>query len=92
MRAEPFVIGRKAWLFSNISGATACAIIYNLVDITKVNGQEPYTRPRHVLKRLPHAYSVVDTRPCSPGTAREDTMVNRQAILEHVGLWIAYDQ
>ncbi|TWC10546.1 transposase IS66-like protein [Pseudomonas sp. SJZ101] len=58
---KPFVIGRKAWLFSDTpKGATASAQIYSLVKTAKVNGQEPYTWLRHVLERLPHAQSVAD--------------------------------
>ena len=38
---KPFVIGRKAWLFSDTPhGATASAQIYSLVETAKVNGQE----------------------------------------------------
>ncbi|MBV6288869.1 IS66 family transposase [Pseudomonas aegrilactucae] len=58
---KPFVIGRKAWLFSDTpKGATASAQIYSLVETAKVNGQEPYTWLHHVLERLPLAQSVVD--------------------------------
>ena len=58
---KPFVIGRKAWLFSDTpKGATASAQIYSLVETAKLNGQEPYTWLRHVLERLPHASSVED--------------------------------
>lgn len=45
---KPFLIGRKAWLFSDRpEGATTCAQIYSLVETAKVNGQEPYTWLRH---------------------------------------------
>ena len=58
---KPFVIGRKAWLFSDTpKGATASAQIYSLMETAKVNGQEPYTWLRHVLEQLPHAQSVAD--------------------------------
>jgi len=58
---KPFVIGRKAWLFSDTpKGATASAQICSLVETAKINGQEPYTWLRHVLERLPHAQSVAD--------------------------------
>lgn len=58
---KPFVIGRKAWLFSDtVNGASASAKIYSLVETAKVNGQEPYTWLSHVLERLPHASSVAD--------------------------------
>ena len=58
---KPFVIGRKAWLFSDTpKGATASAQIYSLVETAKANGQEPYMWLRHILERLPHARSVAD--------------------------------
>lgn len=49
---KPFVIGRKAWLFSDtINGANASANIYSLVETAKIKGREPYTWLRHVLER-----------------------------------------
>ncbi|MEE5107992.1 IS66 family transposase, partial [Pseudomonas alliivorans] len=73
---KPFVIGRKAWLFSDtVNGASASAKIYSLVESAKVNGREPYTWLRHVLERLPHAASVEDYEAllpwnCSPEMPR----------------------
>ncbi len=73
---KPFVIGRKAWLFSDIvNGAAASAKIYSLVETAKVNGQEPYTWLRHVLERLPYASTVEDYEAllpwnCSPEMPR----------------------
>lgn len=73
---KPFVIGHKAWLFSDtVNGATASAKIYSLVETAKVNGQEPYTWLRHVLERLPHASSVEEYEAllpwnCSPQMPR----------------------
>lgn len=53
---RPFVVGRKAWLFSDTpAGADASAIIYSLVETAKANGIEPYTWLRHVLEHLPAA-------------------------------------
>lgn len=53
---RPFVVGRKAWLFSDTpAGAFASAIIYSLVETAKANGIEPYTWLRHVLEHLPAA-------------------------------------
>ena len=64
---KPFVIGRKAWLFSDTpKGATASAQIYSLVETAKANGQEPYTWLRHVLERLPQAESVEDVEALLP--------------------------
>ena len=40
---RPFVIGRKAWLFSNSQhGATASADLYSLIETAKANHREPY--------------------------------------------------
>ena len=56
---RPFVVGRKAWLFSDTpAGANASAIIYSLVETAKANGIEPYTWLRHVLKHLPAAQTA----------------------------------
>ncbi|AKA82791.1 Mobile element protein [Pseudomonas synxantha] len=73
---KPFVIGRKAWLFSDTpKGAAASAQIYSLVETAKVNRQEPYTWLRHVLEKLPKAQSVEDYEAllpwnCSPQMPR----------------------
>jgi transposase len=56
---RPFVVGRKAWLFSDMpAGANASAIIYSLVETAKANGVEPYTWLRHVLEHLPAAQTA----------------------------------
>ena len=56
---RPFVIGRKAWLFSDTPpGAHASAVIYSLVQTAKANGLEPYTWLRRVLRDLPAAKTV----------------------------------
>lgn len=53
---RPFVVGRKAWLFSDTpAGAHASALIYSLIETAKANGLEPYTWLRRVLRRLPEA-------------------------------------
>jgi transposase len=44
---RPFIIGRKAWL-------------YSLVETAKANGFEPYLWLRHVLRALPTATTVED--------------------------------
>ena len=39
---RPFVVGRKAWLFSNsVDGAKASANLYSLVETAKACGLEP---------------------------------------------------
>ncbi|MNJ43111.1 Transposase IS66 family protein [compost metagenome] len=45
---KPFVLGLKAWLFSDTANGATSARIYNLVEIVKANGQESYTWLRHV--------------------------------------------
>ena len=56
---RPFVVGRKAWLFSDTqAGARASALIYSLVETAKANGMEPYLWLRHVLRALPTATTV----------------------------------
>ena len=73
---KPFVIGRKAWMFSDTpKAATASAQIYSLVETAKANGQEPYTWLRHVLERLTYASSLEDYEAllpwnCSPEMRR----------------------
>jgi transposase len=40
---RPFVIGRKAWLFSDTPASTnSSAVIYSLVEIVKANDLDPY--------------------------------------------------
>lgn len=58
-KIRPFVVGRKAWLFSQSpQGAHASAVIYSLVETAKANGLEPYTWLCRVLRELPKATTV----------------------------------
>ena len=51
---RPFVIGRKAWLFSNSQrGATASAHLYSLIETAKANAREPYQYLSWLFERLP---------------------------------------
>ena len=53
---RPFVIGRKAWLFSNSQrGATASANLYSMIETAKANGREPYQYLSWLFERLPTA-------------------------------------
>jgi hypothetical protein len=53
---RPFVIGRKAWLFSNSQrGATASANLYSLIETAKANHREPYQYLSWLFERLPTA-------------------------------------
>jgi len=56
---RPFVIGRKAWLFSDTpKGAHASGIFYSLIETAKANEIEPYAYLRHLFKALPYADTV----------------------------------
>lgn len=56
---RPFVIGRKAWLFSDTpAGARASAIHYSLIETAKANGLEPLEYYQHILAALPCAETV----------------------------------
>ena len=52
---KPFVMGRKAWLFSNTpNGARASAITYSIVETAKENGLNPFAYLEYVFERLPN--------------------------------------
>lgn len=58
---KPFVIGRKAWLFSDsVEGAKAGATIFSLVETCKHHGVEPYNYFRYVLNILPSCQTLSD--------------------------------
>jgi transposase len=64
---RPFVIGRKAWLFSeSIAGAHASAVIYSLIETAKANGVEPYTWLCCVMRDLPAAKTVEEVEALLP--------------------------
>jgi len=68
---RPFVLGRKAWLFSDTpAGAHASAVIYSLVETAKANGVEPYAWLRRVLRELPAAKTVEDVEALLPWNLR----------------------
>ncbi len=74
---RPFVIGRKAWLFSDTpAGAFASAIIYSLVETAKANGVEPYTWLRHVLQHLPAAQTADEMEKLLPWNFHAATLTN----------------
>ena len=64
---RPFVIGRKAWLFSDTpKGADASARLYSLIETAKANDIEPYAYLRHVFTELPKATTVEDIEALLP--------------------------
>ena len=68
---RPFVVGRKAWLFSDTTaGARASAVIYSLIETAKANGVEPYAWLRRVLRELPAAKTLADVEALLPWNLR----------------------
>ena len=64
---RPFVIGRKAWLFSDTpAGAHASATHYSLIETAKANGLEPYEYLKQVLTALPYAETVEEIEALLP--------------------------
>ena len=64
---RPFVMGRKAWLFSDTqAGADASARLYSLIETAKANGLEPYAYLRHVFTELPKAVTAEDIEALLP--------------------------
>ncbi len=65
---RPFVMGRKAWLFSDsVAGVNASANLYSLVETAKAHGLEPYAYLREVFTKLPGATTVEDIEALLPG-------------------------
>jgi transposase len=55
---RPFVVGRKAWLFSGSPrGAHASATLYTLVETAKANNLEPWAYLNYLFEKLPAAKS-----------------------------------
>lgn len=53
---KPFVMGRKAWLFSNTpAGAKASSVMYSIIETAKENGLHPYRYLEFLLTILPSA-------------------------------------
>lgn len=64
---RPFVLGRKAWLFSDTpAGATASARLYGLVETAKANAIEPYAYLRRVFTDLPKATTLAEIEALLP--------------------------
>ena len=51
---KPFVMGRKAWLFScTPAGAKASSVMYSIIETAKDNGLHPYCYMEYLLEKLP---------------------------------------
>jgi len=73
---RPFVLGRKAWLFSDTpAGAEASARLYGLIETVKANGCEPYAYLRRVFTELPKATTLAEVEALLPwNVARPATL------------------
>jgi transposase len=68
---RPFVMGRKAWLFSDTPrGADASAKLYSLIETAKACGLEPYVYLRHIFASLPQATTLADLEALLPWNAK----------------------
>ena len=68
---RPFVMGRKAWLFSDTpDGAEASARLYSLIETAKASGLEPYAYLKHVFTDLPKANTLADVEALLPWNVR----------------------
>ena len=56
---KPFVMGRKAWLFSfTPAGANASSVMYSVIETAKENGLHPFQYVKYLLDVLPNATSA----------------------------------
>jgi len=52
---KPFVMGRKAWLFSSTpEGAHASSVMYSIIETAKENGLHPFHYLKYLLETLPN--------------------------------------
>jgi len=52
---KPFVMGRKAWLFSTTpEGANASSVMYSIIETAKENGLHPFQYVKFLLETLPN--------------------------------------
>jgi len=69
---RPFVIGRKAWLFSDTpDGAKASATHYSLIETAKLHGIDPFRYFQHILAALPYAEKTEDFEALLPWNVKE---------------------
>ena len=58
---KPFVMGRKAWMFSQTSkGAQSSAVLYSIVESAKANGLTPYDYITHLLVQFSQPEPDID--------------------------------
>lgn len=71
---RPFVMGRKAWLFSDTPrGADASAKLYSIVETAKACGLEPYAYLKLIFEKLPQATTLADFEAMLPWAIAKPT-------------------
>lgn len=71
---RPFVVGRKAWLFSDTpAGAHASARLYSLVETAKAAGIDPFDYLKRVFTALPQATTLADVEALLPWNVAKPT-------------------
>ena len=69
---RPFVIGRKAYLFSDTpKGAKASAIYYTLIESAKANDIDPFKYMLHLCKHIAQAQNVEDIEALLPWNVKD---------------------
>lgn len=64
---RPFVVGRKAWLFSDTpAGAHASAKLYSIIETAKAAELEPFAYLRLIFEKLPQARTLADVEALLP--------------------------
>lgn len=77
-RIRPFVVGKKAWLFSETPrGAHASAALCSLVESAAINGLETYRYLRHLFSKIPKAGSEADLEKILPYKLQPEELHNR---------------
>lgn len=72
---RPFVMGRKAWLFSDTPrGADASAKLYSIIETAKACGLEPYAYLKLFFEKLPQAQTPADVAALLPWAVKAVTV------------------
>lgn len=73
---RPFVLGRKAWLFSGSPrGAHASATLYTLIETARACGMEPRAYLGYLFEKLPTAKTQQALRALLPQNLKTDDLV-----------------
>ena len=75
MSGKSFVIGCKNHLFSDtVSGASASANLYSLIETAKANRLDPYGYLKFIIEQLPRAESVDEIEALLPWKIKDEQL------------------